>query len=140
MPCSSTPVAERYFTPAEVEALIPRLTTIVERVRPAHAQATALRQQAHDDQRRVAMAGGSVIDREAWGARRARIDALAREVHKGIEDLLELGGVPKDLDLGLVDFPHRRHGEEVNLCWQYGEREIRFWHGLDEGYAARKPL
>jgi hypothetical protein len=88
----------------------------------------------------VALAGGAVIDRGAWAARRARIASLAREVQKGIEDLLELGGVPKDLALGLVDFPHWRDGEEVNLCWKYGEREIRYWHGLDEGYAARKPL
>jgi hypothetical protein len=40
----------------------------------------------------------------------------------------------------LVDFPHLRRGEEVNLCWKYGEREIRHWHGLDEGYSGRKPL
>ena len=45
-----------------------------------------------------------------------------------------------DLSLGLVDFLHLRNGREVNLCWKYGEREIRHWHGLDEGYAARKPL
>jgi hypothetical protein len=28
----------------------------------------------------------------------------------------------------------------VNLCWRRGEPRVRFWHGLDEGYAARKPL
>ena len=54
--------------------------------------------------------------------------------------MLALGGVPKDLGLGLVDFPHLRRGQTVNLCWKYGEQEIRFWHGLDEGYTARKPL
>ena len=54
-------------------------------------------------------------------------------------EILSLGGVPKDLDLGLVDFPARLGQREVNLCWKYGEREIKFWHGLDEGYAGRKP-
>jgi hypothetical protein len=44
------------------------------------------------------------------------------------------------VDLGLVDFPHVREGRVVNLCWKYGEREIRFWHGLDEGYTGRKSL
>jgi hypothetical protein len=39
-----------------------------------------------------------------------------------------------------VDFPGLRGGHTVNLCWKYGERSIRFWHGLDEGYAGRKPL
>jgi hypothetical protein len=38
------------------------------------------------------------------------------------------------------DFPHERRGQTVNLCWKFGEVEIGFWHGLDEGYGARKPL
>ena len=46
----------------------------------------------------------------------------------------------KDLDTGLVDFPHLRDGEVVNLCWKHGEDAVRFWHGFDEGYAHRKPL
>ena len=62
------------------------------------------------------------------------------EVQRGLDQILKLGGVPKDLGLGLVDFLHLRHGEEVNLCWKLGEREIRHWHGLDEGYTGRKPL
>ena len=42
--------------------------------------------------------------------------------------------------MGLVDFLHLRDGREVNLCWRYGEERITHWHGLREGYAARKPL
>ena len=48
--------------------------------------------------------------------------------------------VVKDLDRGLVDFPALREGEEVLLCWQVGEDEVAFWHGLDEGFAGRKAL
>jgi hypothetical protein len=29
---------------------------------------------------------------------------------------------------------------EVCLCWHVGEGEIAYWHGLEEGYAGRKPL
>jgi hypothetical protein len=28
----------------------------------------------------------------------------------------------------------------VLLCWQVGEDEIAYWHGLEEGFAGRKPL
>ena len=34
----------------------------------------------------------------------------------------------------------RRRGAVVNLCWKYGEARVAFWHGLDEGFARRKPL
>ena len=83
---------------------------------------------------------GGVIDQDAWRADRERLEALSKRMQDGIDAITELGGVPKDVGLGLVDFPHLRDGREVNLCWKYGERAIRFWHGLDEGYAARKPL
>jgi len=65
---------------------------------------------------------------------------LTAEVQQGLGAIVELGGAPKDLSLGVVDFLHLRDGREVNLCWKYGERAIRHWHGLDEGYAGRKPL
>ena len=54
--------------------------------------------------------------------------------------LQQLGVVVKDLDRGLVDFPALHNGEEVLLCWQVGEDEVAFWHGVDEGFAGRKPL
>jgi hypothetical protein len=42
--------------------------------------------------------------------------------------------------MGLVDFPGQVGDETVNLCWKFGETAVRFWHGLHEGYAQRKPL
>ena len=52
----------------------------------------------------------------------------------------EAGALVKDLDEGLVDFPARREGEDVLLCWRLGEEEIGYWHGLEEGFSGRKPL
>jgi hypothetical protein len=26
------------------------------------------------------------------------------------------------------------------LCWKVGEKEVKFWHRKDEGFAGRKPL
>jgi hypothetical protein len=133
-------VAERYFSPAEVEALIPVLTEIMEGVMKAQAEAAALQDRINRERRRITLSGGGVIDRQKWGAERAGLEGSTRRVQDGLSRILALGGVPKDLGLGLVDFPHRRAGEVVNLCWKFGEREVRFWHGLDEGYAGRKPL
>ena len=133
-------MAERYFSVADVEALIPELTRHMEQVMSANAEAGEARERLQAEQRRIDLAGGGVLDRRAWRADRDRIEQLTAEIQRGLGEIAELGGVPKDLGLGLVDFLHLRNGREVNLCWKYGEHEIRHWHGLDEGYAGRKPL
>lgn len=133
-------MAERYFTPEEVEALIPALTRLMDTVRSARRQAGALRERLRAEQERIAMSGGGVLDQAAWRVDSERLERSAGQVQDALNEILDLGGVPKDVELGLVDFPHRRAGEVVNLCWKYGEREIRYWHGLGEGYTARKPL
>jgi hypothetical protein len=133
-------VAERYFSVADVEALIPELTRVMKQVMSANVEASEARERLQAEQRRIDLSGGGVLDRRAWRADKERIERLTAEMQRGLGAIAELGGVPKDLSLGLVDFLHLRNGREVNLCWKYGEREIRHWHGLDEGYAGRKPL
>jgi hypothetical protein len=133
-------MAERYYSVADVEALIPTLARIMAQAMTANAEASQARERLQNEQRRIDLAGGGVLDRRAWQADRDRIERLTAEMQRGLGEIAELGGVPKDLGLGLVDFLHLRDGREVNLCWKYGERKITHWHGLDEGYAGRKPL
>ena len=53
----------------------------------------------------------------------------------------ELGVALKDLRVGICDFPALRpSGEEVYLCYRLGEPDICFFHGLEEGFAGRRPL
>lgn len=46
----------------------------------------------------------------------------------------------KDVDRGLMDFPHIKDGREVFLCWELGEEDIHFWHEIDTGYLGRAEL
>jgi len=133
-------VSERYFSPDEVEALIPTLTRLVDRLRLAHAEVAKMRRRLQAEQRRLALAGGGVLDQGRWRADKQRMDAGIASARRVAEEMQALGGVPKGIEEGLVDFPHLRDGRVVNLCWKYGETRIRFWHGMDEGYASRKPL
>ncbi len=57
-----------------------------------------------------------------------------------MRELSEAGIQVKDLEAGLVDFPHLRQGEEVFLCWKLGEETIGYWHELESGFAGRKLL
>jgi len=135
---------DRMFTPAEVDALLPRLVEVVETMIDRHRQASALARELRAVQERVQAAGGSRIDQFEWKARAERLDGLGIEVRAAIEAIAEMGGTVKDFDMGLVDFPGRvpevMGDTPVNLCWKHGETAVRFWHGFGEGYASRKPL
>jgi len=72
--------------------------------------------------------------------RAAQLDALIETMDRKVDELEDLGVKVKDLELGLVDFPAERYGDKVLLCWMYGEPEVSYWHGPDEGYARRKAL
>jgi hypothetical protein len=133
-------VAERYFTPEEVERLIPRLTTSMARLQAAQEAGRESQTWLDAEQQRITVSGGGVVDQGAWRARRDRVEESTREMREAIEEIQGVGGVIKDLGMGLVDFIHLRDGREVNLCWRYGEQRITHWHGLEEGFAARKPL
>ena len=133
-------MTERYFSPEDVEALIPRLTAIVGGLRSAHAEVDETRRRLQAEQQRLTLAGGGILDQAQWRADKQSLDAAVARAQAAVEEIQALGGVPKGVEEGLVDFPHRREGRVVNLCWKYGETRIRWWHGMDEGYTARKPL
>lgn len=58
-----------------------------------------------------------------------------------VKELAEMEIEIKDLDKGLIDFPHvRASGEEVYLCYLLGEPEIISWHSITGGFAGRRSL
>lgn len=70
--------------------------------------------------------------------------AFPEEMEKLIDIVKKIsseGVLLKGLDNGLVDFPHlREDGEEVYLCWKFGEGEIAFWHSIPEGFPGRRNI
>jgi hypothetical protein len=137
-------VTDRFFTPAEVDALIPKLEELIGQAMDLHRRATALQTAIEEQRERIRGSGGATVDQRDWKARAERLDGYGIEVKQVLEDILELGGVTKDLDTGLVDFPglvpEIAGGQPVNLCWKHGEDRVRFWHAFGEGYSQRKPL
>ena len=136
-------MSQRLFTPAEVNALIPKLTEFLEEAMALHERGRALQEALSEERARIRAAGGVMANQHDWKARAERLDGYAIEIKQVLQRIGELGGVTKDLEMGLVDFPAlvRQAGPQpVNLCWKHGEDAVRFWHGFDEGYAQRKPL
>jgi hypothetical protein len=130
----------RFFTLEEARALLP---TLEKEIRQA-IQLKAKHQEVDDEfsaiSRRIMMLGGAIVDREKLLALRSRRDAVAMRLKEKIEAIHESGCLVKDLDVGLLDFPTLFRGEEVYLCWKLGEPDIRFWHGVHEGFRGRKPI
>ena len=69
-----------------------------------------------------------------------RINDLVTRMSAGIRSLAEQGVEVKDLNQGLIDFPHLRGGHVVYLCWRLGEGKIRYWHEIEAGFAGRRYL
>jgi hypothetical protein len=132
-------MAERYFTPEEANGLLDQVRPIAEEL-VAHRRAMAVTaaRQARLVQR-IAGNGGDFDPQEPRTLEEA-FQGEDQAAVRCVQELQRLGVLVKDLDRGLVDFPALRGDEEVLLCWQVGEDEVAYWHGLEEGFAGRKPL
>src|SRR5579862_5557916 len=71
---------------------------------------------------------------------RPELGPLIEEVEALLGEIVACGGELKGLALGLVDFPAEVDGEVVLLCWQYGEKEVAYYHSREAGFTGRKPL
>jgi hypothetical protein len=133
-------MAPRYFTPEEANELLAEVRPAAEElVERRHALMVVTGRRARLVSR-IAGNGGD-FDPQEPRELQEELERVAEAVGEAVERLERLGVVVKDADRGLVDFPALRDdGEEVLLCWEVGEDEVAYWHGLEEGFAGRKPL
>jgi hypothetical protein len=130
----------RFFTLDEANALVPTLQIEFGRIARARAEIGPV----------IAALGGAdasmtILQRAGEAPpgqepEAARLRALAAEITEAVERVNDLGCLVKDVDTGLVDFYALQDGDPVFLCWQFGEPAISTWHGLEEGFAGRKPI
>lgn len=63
---------------------------------------------------------------------------LLVDLGRSLEQIGAAGARVKNPREGLIDFPARREGRDVLLCWKAGEPTLDYWHEPDEGYAGRR--
>lgn len=124
---------KQYFTVEEANRLIPQIKAMIEQLRQARRRVLSHRPTAEAVAQK---AGGNGGGNEAG----AYLSDYSRTLGRGLAQLQAMGVVLKDLERGLIDFPHWREGREVYLCWKYGEERIDYWHETDSGYTGRQPL
>jgi hypothetical protein len=124
---------KKYFTVEEANRLIPQIKAMVEHLRQGRQRMQKHRPTAEAVAQKAGGNGGG-------GEARAYLSDYSHTFARGLAQLQALGILLKDLDRGLIDFPHLREGREVYLCWRYGEERIDYWHEIDSGYSGRQPL
>jgi hypothetical protein len=122
----------KYFSVDEAEAAIPKLTELLTSAAGLKAQIESRAEEwrstpeSHTDAKEALLHG--------------QIDFLISQLDQKLQAITALGCLPKDIEQGLVDFPARRNGREIYLCWRLGETRITAYHAIGEGFASRQPL
>lgn len=118
--------SHRLFSPREANQTLPLVKRIV-----------------HD----ILDTGREIQKLEAGGAsdsaaRSKALKSLSRQLEEQVRELEMVGCSYRDwsFDKGLVDFPSELDGELVMLCWRSDEPEVKFYHGIYEGYAGRREI
>jgi len=131
---------EKYFDRQQAEQLLPTIAALLETAREQKRTMETLDQEFSQVQNRILLMGGLVPPYPLLAEKRAEHDAAVKKTREALAEIEKLGCLVKDLEIGLVDFPMRRDNETVYLCWKLGEERIGYWHGVEEGFAGRKPL
>jgi hypothetical protein len=126
------PAFEKHFTLEEARGHLPELRRQFARIQ----ELLTVLQLAQGEMERVLR----LIQSNGHGSNHPDYGAEIKELQERVADITGQGIEIKNLAQGLVDFPHWRDGEEVYLCWLYGEDDIRYWHTLEGGFAGRRPL
>jgi hypothetical protein len=133
-------MAEKYFTLREAQELLPFIAPHLEQAREQKKKVDELEEELARASAEIMVLGGSIPPRTRLAQTKLKREELAGELKDAVSKVIETGCLIKDLEIGLVDFPALLRGEEIYLCWKLGEERIEYWHGIDEGFAGRKPI
>ena len=122
----------RYFSVEEANQVVRQIQPLLSKILEIRQRVLEQRPELIPLLQKVRGNGGSRLASEL-------VDEF-RRLEELVEQIQASGAIVKDINQGLIDFPHWRDGREVYLCWQFGEDEIRYWHEIDAGYAGRQPL
>ena len=133
-------MADRTFTLDEAQSLLPVLESLLRTA----IQAKKIVDEAETEQQalehRIFLSGGMFLNIVPLARRKAERTKAEQRVKDALAEIGSTGVQVKDLDIGLLDFPCEVDGHTILLCWKLGEKAITHWHGVEEGFAGRKPI
>ena len=133
-------MAEKLFERREAEELLPAIEPFLEEAQKQKRALDSITAEISNAALRIMMLGGSLPPFAELNRKKNQREKVAEQLNQTVDEIQQTGCLVKDVDTGLVDFPSLRGGEKVYLCWKLGEERIGYWHGIEEGFAGRKPL
>jgi hypothetical protein len=133
-------MSDRSFTLQEAETLLPILESLLRAAIDGKKLIELVDGEFQEVAHRVFLNGGTYLNIVQLARRKAEREKAIHRVKDSLAEIDATGVQVKDLDMGLLDFPCVVDGRTVLLCWKLGENGITHWHGVEEGFAGRKPI
>ena len=133
-------MSSRTFTLDEAQDLLPVLESLLRKALDGKKLIESVDAELQALAHRVFLNGGMSINVVHLARRKAEREKTFQRVKDAMDEIAAMGVQVKDLDIGLLDFPCEVDGQVVLLCWKLGEKSITQWHGVEEGFAGRKPI
>lgn len=133
-------MADRTFTLDEAQSLLPVLESLLRTAINAKKVVDEADAEQQALQHRVFLNGGMFLDIVPLARRKAERAKAEQRAKDALAEIDSIGVQVKDLNIGLLDFPCEVEGKIILLCWKLGEKAITHWHGVQEGFAGRKPI
>lgn len=115
------------LTVQEARERLPRVRPVVERIMKLAETAAEVRESSPDQ--------ATPAQRKQ---RAHRLEGIRSEFEEALSELNALGAILKDAHSGLIDFYGWIDDELVFLCWCHDEEDVRYWHGVRDGFAGRQ--
>ncbi len=135
-------VERRLFTLEEANALIPKLEARFSHLLQKKEQYL----KRHDE----LFMHQLLADAEQHANLSTQTEDLEKEIHeletsildmeKDIHEIRQWGCILRNVNTGYVDFLGQWNGEKIYFCWKKGEKDIQYYHSLQNDKSDRRPL
>lgn len=133
-------MSDRTFTLDEAQAVLPVLESLLRTAIHSKQLMDEVDAEVQALHHRIFLNGGMFLDVLSLARRKAERSRAEQRAKDAIAEIDSIGVQVKDLSIGLLDFPCEVEGQKILLCWKLGEKAIGHWHGVEEGFAGRKPI
>lgn len=131
---------QRQFSLDEVNSILPQLREELHELSEMQHAARELYEEMRDMREVGYRSDGSLIMMADYQTTKRQFDEIVAKANQILNTINQRGCRVTDVEAGLVDFPSSVEGLDVYLCWKKDEPVVAFYHGLDEGFAGRRPL